>query len=328
MKRLWLAVMLVLTLGIGTLTVMAQEPEANPKHITDEAKLLTDTELDELEAKAEKIAGQYGMDVAVVTRKTIYGADAQRAADDIFDTEGYGSGEGKDGILLLVSMDDRDWSLTTHGAAIDVFTDYRLDDISSHMLAYLSKAAYYDAFDTYLHDVEYYLEDNASRKDAGTQEGTSPPGAPAAKDGSADGTDTDQPGTEGKDAEAAGAAASDTEAAAEQENMEPEKEVNPWLNMTKLSVGVGAVITGIYIAFQMCGMKNVRRQEQADKYMNQDSYELTKKQDIFLYTRTIEKEIKKDPPRREEPERDTPYGRSTTHVSRSGERHGGKKGKF
>ena len=93
--------------------------------------------------------------------------------------KGTAAEEGKDGILLLVSMDDRDWSLTTHGAAIDVFMDYRLDKISSHMLAYLSKAAYYDAFDTYLHDVEYYLEDNASRKDAGTQEGTSPLGAPA-----------------------------------------------------------------------------------------------------------------------------------------------------
>lgn len=328
MKRLWLAVMLVLTLAFGTLTVMAQEPEAYPKHITDDAKLLTSTEIDGLEAKAEKIAGQYGIDVAAVTRKTIYGADAQRAADDIFDTEGYGSGEGKDGILLLVSIEDRDWSLTTHGAAIDVFIDYRLDEISSHMLPYLSEAAYYDAFETYLHDVEYYLEGNASRKDERTQEGAPPSGAPAAKDNGADGGGTEAAGTEGEDAGGTGTAASDTEAAVEQEHIAPEKEVNPWLNMTKMSVGVGVVITGIYIAVQMCGMKNVRRQEQADRYMKQDSCELTKKQDIFLYSRTIEKEIKKDSPRREEPVRDSPYGRSTTHVSQSGERHGGKNGKF
>ena len=58
MKRLWLAVMLVLTLGFGTVTVMAQEPGTHPKHITDDAKLLSYTEVSDLETKAEKIAGQ------------------------------------------------------------------------------------------------------------------------------------------------------------------------------------------------------------------------------------------------------------------------------
>ena len=313
MKRLWLAVMLVLTLGFGTVTVMAQEPGTHPKHITDDAKLLSYTEVSDLETKAEKIAGQYGMDIAVVTRESIYGADAQKAADDIFDIEGYGTGEEKDGILLLVSMKERDWSLTTHGAAIDLFTDYRLDEISGRVLTYLSEDEYYDAFDTYLHDVEFYLQDNGTKSSEGLQESTAAP--EAAKSGNS---------VTGAD----GALKGSMTEAAEQETAAPEKEVNPWLNMAKMSVTVGIIVTAIYIAVQMSRMKNVRRQEQADGYMKKESYELTKKQDIFLYSRTVEREIKKEDPRRTNPGQGNRYDRSTTHVSSSGERHGGKKGKF
>lgn len=317
MKRLWLAVMLVFTLGFGTITAMAQEPAEHPGRIADNAKILTYTEQNNLEKKADEIAGQYGMDVAVVTVKKLGIKNVQKEAENIFNEEGYGAGEGKDGILLLVDIEGRDWAITTHGSAIDLFTDYRLKEIGDRMLIHLGDDQYFDAFDTYLHDVEVYLEDRDG------QSGEAAEGAAAGEEnGISDGA------ISGAIDSAIEAGKEKQEEAAKEEAMkseEPEKEVNPLKNMIMMSLVGGIVVTAVYVIRQTSKMKNVKKQEKADGYMKKESYELTKEQDIFLYSRTEDK-IKD--PRRSDPGLGRPHDRTTTHVNRDGERHGGRSGKF
>ena len=57
-------------------------------------------------------------DVIVVTVASLDGKTAESYADDYFDFNGYGLGQDRDGILLLLSMEDRDWAISTHGFAL------------------------------------------------------------------------------------------------------------------------------------------------------------------------------------------------------------------
>ena len=60
------------------------------------------------------------------------------------------SGPDKDGILLLISMEDRDWAISTCGYGITAFTDAGIDYIMAQMQDDLSAGSYAAAFDTYV----------------------------------------------------------------------------------------------------------------------------------------------------------------------------------
>ena len=77
------------------------------------------------------------------------GSSAQDYADRFFLNNGYGTGADRDGILLLVSMEDRDYHISTHGFAIDAFTGNGLLYLEDGFLSDLSDGNYYDAFRAY-----------------------------------------------------------------------------------------------------------------------------------------------------------------------------------
>lgn len=116
--------------------------------VVDQADLLTDDEEDALRETLEEISARQQMDVAVVTTDDSEGKTAEEYADDFYDYNGYGYGDGNDGILLLVAMDTREWHITTTGAAIDAFM-YDIEIVEGSFLSDLSVGNYYDAFDSY-----------------------------------------------------------------------------------------------------------------------------------------------------------------------------------
>ena len=123
--------------------------EVHTERLADFADLLDDGQEEELEAKLDQVSEDYGCDVVVVTEETLDGAVPQDYADDFFDYYGYGYGEGKDGILFLVSMEDRDWALSTHGYGITAFTDAGIQYVGGQMLDSLADGDYAQAFRIY-----------------------------------------------------------------------------------------------------------------------------------------------------------------------------------
>ena len=109
-----------------------------PPRLVDRADLLSELEEEELEARLDEISERQQADVVVVTVNSLDGKSAQDYADDFYDYNGYGIGTDKSGILLLVSMEARDWHITTTGFGIRAITDAGLDYISDQFLPYLS----------------------------------------------------------------------------------------------------------------------------------------------------------------------------------------------
>ena len=91
--------------------------------LVDNADILSTSEEDTLLAKLDDISQEHECDVVIVTVDSLDGKTATMYADDFYDYNGYGMGDGYSGILLLLSMEGRDYAVSTYGSAIHDFTD-------------------------------------------------------------------------------------------------------------------------------------------------------------------------------------------------------------
>ncbi len=131
-------------------------------YVTDDAGLLTAEEREELEQKAARISETYECGTYIYTLDdfTAYGhSDAKEFAKDVYRQYDLGWGEDRDGILLLLSMSDRDYALIAYGDfGNQSFTDYGKSQMEDHFLAEFGNNDWKDGFEEYLEDCEEYLE--------------------------------------------------------------------------------------------------------------------------------------------------------------------------
>ena len=80
---------------------------ANVNPVVDEAKLLSQDERNQLMESIEVFRKEYNMDLVIVTSNDLEGKKPRDYADDYYDYNGYGLGDNKSGLLLLIDMDDR-----------------------------------------------------------------------------------------------------------------------------------------------------------------------------------------------------------------------------
>ena len=132
-------------------------------YVVDKGNLLTDSEESDLALKLEEISRRQKLDVVVVTTDGLDGKSAEEYANDYFDDNGYGYGENRDGILLLVSIADRDWWLSTNGYGNTAFTEEGIDYLAEQFKPDLSDGNYARAFDIYADWCDNFI--NQARKD-------------------------------------------------------------------------------------------------------------------------------------------------------------------
>lgn len=125
--------------------------------LVDKADLLSESEETELLAKLDEISERQQADIVVVTRKSLKGKSPMEYADDFYDHKGYGFGDGKDGILFLISMEERDWYISTSGFGITAVTDAGREYMSEQFLDYLKEGEYAAAFTLFAELCDDYL---------------------------------------------------------------------------------------------------------------------------------------------------------------------------
>ena len=126
--------------------------------VVDQAELLNVRELLSLSNELDALRGKYGVDVVVVTAETLEGKSPRDYADDFYDGNSYCS----DGILLLVSMEDRDWCISTSGSCIVSFTDAGIEYIGDQFLTDLSNGDYAAAFERFAQLCDEFLSQSES----------------------------------------------------------------------------------------------------------------------------------------------------------------------
>ena len=147
MKKIVLTVLFALLLCL-TASIPAFATSDMPR-VMDNADLLTDSEERDLLCKLDEISERQQADIVVVTVDTLDGKTLVDYADAIYDYNGYGFGETKDGVLLLISIEARDWGMTTTGYGITAITGAGIEYISDKFMSDLSNGNYAKAFTIY-----------------------------------------------------------------------------------------------------------------------------------------------------------------------------------
>ena len=130
-------------------TIEKSFADGDMEYAVDSAEVLTTDELEILKSKLAQISDENNIDVGVVTVDYLDGKSAQEFANDLFEQNKFGKGENRDGILLLVATEDREWAMSTHGSAKEAFNEEGLDYLSGEFLPYLSEDDYYSAFENF-----------------------------------------------------------------------------------------------------------------------------------------------------------------------------------
>lgn len=254
MKRKLISLIFALCLLLSlALTAGAQEPLWR---VIDNADLLDTAEESAHEETIRLLRERYQMDIVILTVDSLEGKRPQEYADDYYDEHGYGCGEEKSGLLLLLSMEERDWYISTCGNAIYALTDYGIQCVGEEMLSGFGIS--YDAgFRMFLNALPEYFEAFAN-------------GSPI--DGYADYSGDYYHGDQ-------------------EEVVYYEEEFTPSVEVSFL---LGLIIAGISILIMRIGMITKRPRRSAADYMNVNTFHMRQQQDLFLYSK-VDKVRKQEP---------------------------------
>lgn len=128
-------------------------------YLHDTAGLLSSSQQTALEEYAERISQQYEVGVYIVTIPSLSGTDAGETADYLYhEYYVFGEGSEKNGIMLMVSVEDRNYALVTSGSKADyAFTDYGLEQLEKEFLDDLKEDQWAAGFSDYLSACDRYL---------------------------------------------------------------------------------------------------------------------------------------------------------------------------
>lgn len=239
--RTYISVFLCLILLIGLPVTAFAAQTASP--VYDYGNLLSAEEEYLLEDKIQSICDAYGMDTVILTLDSLDGKAAQNYADDFYDSMGYGD----DGVLFLLAMAEREWYISTCGKVSYALTDYGISQIGEEVVPGLSGGYYYEAFDTFLECLPYYLE---------ALENNTP------IDGYAD-------------------YSGDYYHGQQEEVIYYEGDYGP---NYLVSILVGLAVAAITVLGMRGSMNSRRPQKSAASYLKSGSYHLRTHQDLFLYS--------------------------------------------
>lgn len=154
MKRKLFSALVVLIL---CLSLVISVSAAGADCIYDDAGLLSYEDEMELRRELERIGDKYEAQIVVVTLESAEGYYIDSLVDDIYDGMDFGYGSARDGVLLLICMDIREYRILGNGFAAEAIDADVIDSICDKIEPDLRDGDYEDAFEEFAEQCEYYL---------------------------------------------------------------------------------------------------------------------------------------------------------------------------
>ncbi len=145
-----MAILLVFTLAIPALA-------ENTNRLIDDADLLSSDEETQLLSHLNRVSNTYQVDFVIVIQQTISDMRIEAYAGQFYDQNQYGFGDDKDGVLLVVAMEEREYFVFTNGFGFQAITDMEAESIGDSLSYYLTDGDYVNAFKTFIDECEYEI---------------------------------------------------------------------------------------------------------------------------------------------------------------------------
>jgi len=157
MRKITVSLLLLILILSLSAPVLASEVGT----VTDFADILTDQETALLTAYAEEVAEQYhcGVYILIVDDYTQYAWDPYEAAYTVYHDNALGVGPDRDGVILLLSMAERDFAFFVYGPNAEyALNDYGQIQLEEAMLDDLAENRWYDGLEDFIGYCGYALE--------------------------------------------------------------------------------------------------------------------------------------------------------------------------
>ncbi len=155
-KRLISCLLLSALCLLLALPVLADSARELPL-ICDAYGLLAEEQAEELNERAESYSRQYSCDIIVVVVSDTDYYDVETFTEGVYNKYNYGWGADRSGVILLLSMEERDYDLAAYGYGNTAFTDFGKEQLMKDVKSYLKKNDWYGAFSRYLDLCADYL---------------------------------------------------------------------------------------------------------------------------------------------------------------------------
>ena len=157
MKRKIISALLVLIFCLGVMVPFGVSA-AGERLVFDEADLLTASEEIALEQRLMEISRAYQAQMVVYTIPYLEGGDVDSYVDIVYDSMGFGYGVNRDGVLLLVCMDPREYMILSNGFAGVAIDNSLIEYIGENIVPDLSDGNYATAFHIFADTCAYHLD--------------------------------------------------------------------------------------------------------------------------------------------------------------------------
>jgi len=159
MKKISILIAMVLVLGFAAVSMTsAFGDEYDLAFVMDEAGLLTDSQWEYLEKWASLLTAEFACDVRIITLDSIGELMPMHASNALYVDHAFGYGADRSCVLLLLSVEGRDFDLATWGFGDIAFTEHGKDIIlDKHILPLLKVDDFYGAFVAFLDKTEEFL---------------------------------------------------------------------------------------------------------------------------------------------------------------------------
>lgn len=139
------------------ISCFAQNDEKQQR-VFDQARLLSEQEVLQLEEEVHKISQQIKMDVVVVTTADAEGKSVREFADDFYIEGNFGAGSKYSGVLFLIDMEHREIYINAVGQMARILTDQRRELILDAVYPAISQEDYHQAISQFLSETAGYVK--------------------------------------------------------------------------------------------------------------------------------------------------------------------------
>ena len=130
---------------------------ASKPRLYDGADILTASEESKLLERLNSVSDKFDVEIAIATVESLDGYTADRYVNKYYDENSFGFGDSRDGVILLIAMQEREYRILSNGLGARAVTADEIDYIGDSIAPSLSDGDYYDAFNEFIDECEYEI---------------------------------------------------------------------------------------------------------------------------------------------------------------------------